>query len=68
MDETQRLLYGIVPGFGAGAYGAPADLRAGYGRYDCRESFEDNFDGKGIDADKWVTSGDGVGQNVLAGS
>ena len=32
------------------------------------ESFEDNFDGKGIDADKWVTSGDGVGQNVLAGS
>lgn len=32
------------------------------------ENFSDNFDGKGIDTSKWVTAGDGVGQNVMAGS
>ena len=32
------------------------------------KTFSDNFDGKGIDRDKWVTQGEGVGQSVLAGS
>ena len=30
--------------------------------------FEDNFDGKGIDAEKWTTSGKGVSQKVMAGT
>ena len=32
------------------------------------KTFSDNFDGKGVDREKWVTQGEGVGQSVLAGS